>query len=99
MLIEPLTGIGRFFYVGAIGRAAAAQIRELLGVSVQTDRPDRSADLPAGAISVRSAAFTYPDGSRALDEITLDVDPGERVALVGRPERARPRWRTSCSGS
>jgi len=84
MLIEPLTGIGRFFYVGAIGRAAAAQIRELLGLSVASTggrgRDDLAED---GAVALRSVGYSYPDGSRALVDVSLDIAPGERIAVVG----------------
>ena len=35
-------------------------------------------------IRCEGAAFTYPDGTRALDDIDLSIEAGERVALVGR---------------
>lgn len=84
MLIEPLTQIGRFFYVGAIGRAAAAQVRDLLHLvedrpagAAATDHPD------PGAIELDDVGFTYPDGTRAVEGVTFRVSPGEQVALVG----------------
>jgi ATP-binding cassette, subfamily B, bacterial MsbA len=48
------------------------------------DAPD-ARELPAieGAISFSNVSFAYERGRTVLDEITLDVRPGEIVALVG----------------
>ncbi|WP_078510423.1 peptidase domain-containing ABC transporter [Streptomyces himastatinicus] len=44
---------------------------------------DREADL-RGGISLREVSFTYPGAaSPALEDITFDVRPGQRVAIVG----------------
>ena len=84
MLIEPLTQIGRFFYVGAIGRAAAAQVKELLGLA-RSDRESAPTQggTAAGMVELDDVTYTYPDGTRAVEGISLRVSPGERVALVG----------------
>jgi ATP-binding cassette subfamily B protein/subfamily B ATP-binding cassette protein MsbA len=43
--------------------------------------PDRT----AGRITLRNVSFNYPgSGIRVLDDISLDVNPGETVALIGR---------------
>ena len=34
-------------------------------------------------IEIRSLSFSYPDGRRALSEVSLSVGEGERVALIG----------------
>lgn len=36
-----------------------------------------------GALSFNSAAFGFDDGARLLHDITLDIKPGETMALVG----------------
>jgi len=84
MLIEPLSQIGRFFYVGAIGRAAAAQIEDLLSTAGRTSWPSEVATSAApGLIEFRRVSFTYPDGTKAVEEVSFRIEPGDRVALVG----------------
>ncbi len=39
----------------------------------------------AGAISFRNVSFRYPGTSmRALDNVSFNIDPGDRVAIIGR---------------
>ncbi len=81
MLIEPLSQIGRYFYVGAIGRAAAGQIRELLA----TGREPVSAPsgTETGVVEFDRVEFAYPEGARAVDDVTFRVEAGQKVAVVG----------------
>src|SRR5262249_29292454 len=41
------------------------------------------ADGVAGDIKVENVGFTYPDGTRVLQDITFAAKPGEMVAVVG----------------
>jgi energy-coupling factor transport system ATP-binding protein len=34
-------------------------------------------------VALESVTFAYPDGTQALDEVNLEIAPGERVAIVG----------------
>jgi ATP-binding cassette, subfamily C, bacterial CydD len=85
MLIDPLSQIGRFFYVGAIGRAAASQVRHLLGLSDGVMHADPRGDdaIEQGAIRFDGVGLTYPDGGTGVVDLTFAVEPGERLALVG----------------
>lgn len=84
MLIEPLSQIGRFFYVGAIGRASAAQIKELLTSTASLPEPAAHlADATDGTIHFDGVGFTYPDGTRAIEGLTMEIGRGEVVALIG----------------
>lgn len=35
------------------------------------------------AISVKNLTYTYPDGTKALEDVSLEVYEGERIAIVG----------------
>lgn len=73
-----------------VQRAAGAMERlmELLGAQPDIRRPERPESLPAeriGSIRIERVVFHYPSrpAQRALDEFSLEVNPGETVALVG----------------
>jgi ATP-binding cassette, subfamily B, bacterial len=75
---------------GDLQRAAGASERlmELLHVEPEVQAPANPVQLPAsakGAISFRDVSFRYPTrpDAAALEEFTLDVKPGEAIALVG----------------
>ncbi|MGF1616202.1 MAG: ABC transporter ATP-binding protein/permease [Acidimicrobiia bacterium] len=84
MLIEPLSQIGRFFYVGAIGRASATEVTNLIAEASQLKDPAPPAkDLGEGSVEFDEVLFTYPDGTEGARGISFVIQPGERVALVG----------------
>src|SRR5690606_10892514 len=75
---------------GDVQRAAGAMERlmELLGAHPDIRAPDHPRPLPEpgrGHIFVRDVCFNYPSRpmQRALDGFSLEVQPGETVALVG----------------
>lgn len=81
-LIEPISQIGRFFYVGAIGRAAAKDIKTFLGDTggAPVFAP-RSGD--EGWVRFENVSFAYEDDNPVLDSVTFQIEPGEKVGLVG----------------
>ena len=75
---------------GELQRAAGATERlvELLGSEDNVKDPEHPVPLPmpaAGAIRFDNVTFHYPSRpeTSALEEVTLDIRPGETVALVG----------------
>ena len=56
-------------------------------------------DPAAATVRLDAVSFAYPDRpGLVLDRVSLDLAPGERVALWGRTARARARWpRCSCA--
>lgn len=76
--------------IGQLQRAAGATERlfELLAERSDIRRPERPVALPVpprGEIAFRDVTFRYPSrpDSIALERFSLDVRPGEHVALVG----------------
>jgi ABC-type multidrug transport system fused ATPase/permease subunit len=64
---------------------AASRVFEVLEMEGEGDRPDtavpdRSHPL---AVEFREVSFSYPDGTKALDRVSLEVKNGEHIALVG----------------
>ncbi len=67
------------------GLAAAERVFSLLDVQPQiVDRPEAS-DLVVTdyTVSLKDVLFTYPDGTRALDYVSINVPHGQTVAIVG----------------
>lgn len=63
-------------------KVAAERIFELLD---EASEPDEGPALTvsAGQVELRRVSFTYPSGKVALRDVSLRVEPGEWVALVG----------------
>lgn len=51
--------------------------------SVRSGHVGRSAQVADAIVSIRGLKFTYPDGTRALDGIGLDICQGEYLAIIG----------------
>ncbi len=84
MLIEPLSQIGRFFYVGAIGRASATEVKGLIAeANEMEDSAPPLKDVSEGSVELDEVTFTYPDGTEGVRAVSFVIQPGERVALVG----------------
>ena len=66
------------------GLAAAETIFAMLDQDAERDSGTRSLDRIEGRLAFRDVALTYPGKTiPALERITLDIAPGETVALVG----------------
>lgn len=69
-------------------QSAGAGLRRILG---ELDAPVEIADpvdglpLPSGPLDVvaRSLSFRYPDGPVAVDDVSVDIAAGSRIAVVG----------------
>ena len=47
-------------------------------------------------LALEGVGFVYPDGTRALSDVDLEVAPGEQVAIVEEPAAVRCRGSTLC---
>ncbi|MHC4968333.1 MAG: ABC transporter ATP-binding protein, partial [Planctomycetota bacterium] len=89
MLLGPLATLAVSAAQFQNGLAALDRILDLLAEPVEmAPQPGAVVVQPAqvaGRITLRDVGFVYPgSGLRVLDAISLDVEPGETVALVGR---------------
>ena len=78
----PVDVVGKFFYVGAGGRAAEAQ----LGAFIDRGTPGPRAAGRGGstaALELVDVTASWPGGPTVLTHLFLAVREGERVALVG----------------
>jgi subfamily B ATP-binding cassette protein MsbA len=67
------------------GVAAAESIFEMLDTPGEIDEGELVTDRARGELDIRDLRFTYPAASDpALNGVSLHVDPGSMVALVGR---------------
>lgn len=67
------------------GVAAADSIFEQLDEPREMDKGILARDRVTGLIEIRGLSFNYPGSSRrVLDEISIRIEPGQMVALVGR---------------
>jgi subfamily B ATP-binding cassette protein MsbA len=84
MLLQPLkrlTGINEHLQRGL---AACESVFSLVDEAPEEDRGTVALERSKGAIRFHGVSLTYPAASRpALDQVSLDIRPGETVALVG----------------
>jgi ATP-binding cassette subfamily B protein len=57
----------------------------LLSPHEMQDHPEASALVPNGArITFENISFSYPNGKQVFKDFSVDIEPGQRVGLVGR---------------
>jgi ATP-binding cassette subfamily B protein len=88
MVAMSTTALGEVW--GDVQRAAGAMERlvELLNTESDIKSPENEKALPekiSGNISINNVSFNYPSrpNSKALDDFSIEIEPGETVALVG----------------
>ncbi len=86
-LVWPIEAMGYILASGQEAATAAQRVYELLDAEPAITGPDRPAARPRrgpGRLTFDRVSFRYPGATRpVLDGISLDVAPGETVALVG----------------
>ncbi|WP_250006997.1 ABC transporter ATP-binding protein [Actinoplanes sp. M2I2] len=84
MLQPPFRMLGMMIMMGQRASASARRIYEILDTpSEVVDGPDPLVVPLRGDLAFEDVSFSYPNGTPALDGLTLRVRPGETVAVVG----------------
>jgi subfamily B ATP-binding cassette protein MsbA len=85
MLYGPLTGLTRFWAFIQRAVASVERVFEVLDTEPAVkERPDaRSLGALRGEVAFQDVRFAYENGPEVLGGISLQVSPGEMVALVG----------------
>jgi ATP-binding cassette subfamily B protein len=83
-LFDPIARLSEWFGELQSGRAALTKIVGLIETPAALEEREDALELPAdGALVARRLGFEYEPGQRVLEDVSLVVEPGERVALVG----------------
>ncbi|HEX8518081.1 MAG TPA: ABC transporter ATP-binding protein, partial [Pseudonocardia sp.] len=84
-LVGPARMIGALVVAGQLARAAVERVYDLVDAQPEIVDPPRPAPLPTGplAVALDGVRFGYAGREPVLDGLSLRVEPGETVALVG----------------
>ncbi|QLG89454.1 lipid A export permease/ATP-binding protein MsbA [Chitinibacter bivalviorum] len=84
LLQQPIKSLSKINDPLHRGLAAAESVFGLIDQAIEKDEGQYQVERAKGALSIRDLEFAYnADGAKALNKISLDIPPGESVALVG----------------
>lgn len=86
VLVDPVQRLANFVRLWQEGYTGFVRAMELLDIAPEIEDRPQAIELthPRGAVSFRNVSFAYePDGAKVLNDLSLDISPGEFVALVG----------------
>lgn len=81
-LLEPINQV--LFVIDTI-QSAGASLNRMIGIATISvaDAADEPSTATSSNVRLRELSFQYGVGPRVLDDITLDIATGQRVAVVG----------------
>jgi ATP-binding cassette subfamily B protein len=83
-LFEPMQQMSQLFNTLQAAGAALHKLYALVDEGITIDERPGAVDLPpVGALVVDRVSFRYHEGDLVLDDVSLTVEPGQRIALVG----------------
>ncbi len=82
---QPISNLGRTFASLQQSLAAGDRISSFLDIEAEIEDDPNAVELPrlSGRVSFRDVEFAYHPGQPVLEEINLEVAPGEVIAIVG----------------
>lgn len=82
-MFGPVQQLSQLFNLVQSATASLNKLYELLDEPLDKPAPDEPVSLTAGDISVDHVSFSYGDDPKVLDDVSLRIADGERIALVG----------------
>jgi ATP-binding cassette, subfamily B, bacterial len=84
-LYRPMRNLSKLAWVVSRGQASADRLEEVLSVDVRVVERRHAIAAPrfAGGVEFRGVSFGYADDLEVLHDVSLRIEPGERVALAG----------------
>jgi ATP-binding cassette subfamily C protein len=85
-MMNPVQEVLAIQYAFNGAKAALERINELVGINLEPSYPHQRnpfEDKTTTSIQLRNLCFRYGDGPLVLNDISLDMQEGEKVALVG----------------
>ena len=83
-LFEPIQQLSQLFNIVQSAGAGLKKLFDLLDTAVDVPERKGAIDLSSvGAINVEGVTFAYASGPPVLHDVSLVIEPGERLALVG----------------
>ena len=84
MLFRPLRQIANKFNTLQMGMVAADRIFKILGTESQiADKGNWQPEHIEGKILIKNLSFSYLHGEEVIHRINLEIQPGEKIAIVG----------------
>ncbi|MFI6910406.1 thiol reductant ABC exporter subunit CydD [Nonomuraea sp. NPDC050394] len=81
---RPLGELSKYWHAGYTGISSSKQIQELLEAEQLVSEPESPRPLTEPRVSFDRVTFRYPGREHpAVRDFTLDIEPGETVAVVG----------------
>ena len=85
LFFQPMRELSQKYSIVQSAMASAERIFQLLDTASSINAPEYPffPDVVTGRIDFRAVGFGYSDDDRVLDNINLQINPGETIALVG----------------
>ena len=85
LLIEPVQSLVEILDFAQNAASGLRRVVEALDRPVEIAESEAPTTLPAGILGIEFSGvdFGYPSGPKVLDDVTIEIKPGQRVAVVG----------------
>ncbi|MGH8912767.1 MAG: ABC transporter ATP-binding protein [Acidimicrobiia bacterium] len=85
LLIEPVQSLVEILDFAQSAASGLRRVVEALDRPLEIPEADDPLDLPIGIVGIKfdGVTFSYPTGPDVLTDISVEIEPGRRVAVVG----------------